>query len=159
MKPFLSRAEVVELLYNELDSLEDLEVLKFCCDTMRRYLYEIYDFRTSEFDSNPYVVDEEYTSVNDDGDEEREVRLKLVDDPFSVGPDEHIYWFTKMKLCFKDKNISDRIYDNITVQELKNLTVTLLLEHPSTIFKGIFNPEVDILLNIICDVEEYHRGI
>ena len=150
------RAYIVEQLLEEFESISDFNFPDLFLKLFEKYLSNIYDFGKLEFCCDPYIIDmsEKVPTKDADGNDCYKAPLVVCDDPFSLGPDDKVWWLTTMKIYYKSDKILPREYIQIDCTTLRAILLELLIERPEQIFESD-NPMVDVFLNVLLDTSEF----
>lgn len=151
-----SRADVINTLQIELESIPDDDMPNFFIDTIIRYLSKLYDINKLEVIVDPYTMGEfDVVGYDDNGYEIRRAKMTKLDDDEDLPDDGDLYWLTSFKLYYNDSNLMPRVGNLFDAYKLRTFLIHLLLEQPTLVFPNVENPEIDIMLNMIMDIHEW----
>ena len=156
MKTF-TRKDMVKMLYDEFEAITEFNFPDFFLEEFKKYLTGIYNWDKLEFSCDPYIIGERKKTGKDEfGNDIYQAPLVLCNDPFSLGPDDKVYWLTTMKIYYNNDKLLPREYERIDCTVLRDILIGLLTERAEQIF-DTENPEVDVLLNVIADIAEFNE--
>jgi hypothetical protein len=148
------RAYIIDQLLEEFESVDDFYFPDLFLKLFEKYLSKIYDFEKLEFCCDPYILGEKVLAKDEYGYDCYKAPLVICEDPFSLGPDDKIWWLSTMKIYYKNDKILPREYIKVDCATLRAVLVELLIERPEQIFESD-NPMVDVFLNVLTDMAEF----
>lgn len=149
------RASIIEELLEEFEGIDDFYFPDLFLKLFEKYLGNIYDYDKLEFSCDPYIIGEKAPTKNEYGNDYFKVKLVICEDPFSLGPDDKVWWLTTTKIYYKNGKILPKVYEQIDCTQLRCVLVGLLTERPEQIFEKSDNPMFDVYWNVLADVSKF----